>query len=253
MNPARSWSKAGHGEPARWGVGFMVTKGVNLRRGVRGAGFTLIEAMVVIAILSVLAAIAIPVYERYTAVARAQDVAEDFHAAISAVTDAISGAQAGQATLIALSNTQGVPATPPASGSEAPVLNDRLMDPVAFATTGGASPINFAYIGSSGTTFTAPTYCGEVDIVGEGPKAPETVAGAWINPGITRSVYLSVGVGRTCGNDATLGQDIIHAIVANGSSAPLPVIDSSGHTVSACLSGVAACYAEVGSNGSITP
>ena len=231
----------------------MVAKGGDPRTGARGTGFTLIEAMVVIAIISVLAAIAIPVYERYTAVARAQDVAEDFHAAISAVTDAISGAQAGQATLIALENTQGVAAVTPASGSGAPVFSDRLPDPVAFATTGGASPVNFAYIGSSGTTFTAPTYCGEVDIVGEGPKAPATATGAWINPGITRSVYLSVGVGRACGNDATLGQDIINAIVANGSSAPLPMTDSTGHTVSACLSGVATCYAEVGSNGSITP
>ena len=231
----------------------MVAKGGDPRTGARGMGFTLIEAMVVIAIISVLAAIAIPVYERYTTVARAQDVAEDFHAAISAVTDAISGAQAGQATLIALGNTQGVPAAAPASGAEVPVLSDRLTDPVAFATTGGASSINFAYIGSSGTTFTAPTYCGEVDIVGEGPKALATATGAWINPGITRSVYLSVGVGRTCGNDAALGQDIINAIVANGSSASLPMTDNAGRTVSPCLSGVAACYAEVGSNGSITP
>ncbi|MHB1609894.1 pilin [Acidiferrobacter thiooxydans] len=234
-----------------WGL--MVVMSGNPRAGARGAGFTLIEAMVVIAIISVLAAIAVPVYERYTAVARAQDVAEDFHAAISAVADAMSGAQAGQATLIALGNTQGVPAAAPASGSGVPVLSDRLMDPAAFATTGGASPINFAYIGSSGTTFTVPAYCGEVDVVGEGPKAPATATGAWINPGITRSVYLSVGVGRTCGNDAPLGQDIINAIVANGSSAPLPVADSTGHTVSPCLSGVTACYAEVGSNGSITP
>ena len=231
----------------------MVMKRGSPAGGRVGAGFTLIEAMVVIAIISVLAAIAIPAYERYVAAARAEAVAEEFHAAISAVADAISGAQAGQATLIAMQDVQGTPPTAPAAGAGVPVLSYRAMDPVAYATTGGASPINFAYIGSSGTTFAAPSYCGEVDIVGEGTQAPATTAGAWVYSGIARSVYLSVGVGSTCGADPALGQDIIHAIVSNGSSASVPVKDSAGNIVSACLPGVAACYAEVGSNGAVTP
>ncbi len=225
----------------------------NPRRGGWGAGFTLIEMMVVIAIISVLAVIAIPQYESYASVARAQDIAENFHAAINAAADAISAAQAGQSTLIATGNIQGTPPAAPASGSATPVLNDGLPDLAAYATPGGASPTTFAYIGSSGTTFAAPSYCGEVDVVGEGPKAPQTTGGAWINPGITRSIYVSVGVGSTCGADAALGRDIVNDVIANGSSAPLPMTDGAGHTVSACLPTAAACYAEVGSNGAVTP
>ncbi|MGC8592058.1 prepilin-type N-terminal cleavage/methylation domain-containing protein [Acidithiobacillus sp.] len=93
----------------------------NARR--QEAGFTLIELMIVIAIIGILAAIAIPQYEQYIQTSKASAVSANFKQAVDAVNASIAAANAGQTTDLGVALNAGASQDPASPGNLAYLLN----------------------------------------------------------------------------------------------------------------------------------
>jgi len=101
------------------------------------AGFTLIELMIVVAIVGILAAVAIPAYQDYTVRAR---VSEGFSLASEAKLAVVENASAG--------------ATDYSKGFNSPATDVQKVKSVAIATTTGVITITYGTKIADGSTIT---------------------------------------------------------------------------------------------------
>jgi type IV pilus assembly protein PilA len=108
----------------------------------RQAGFTLIELMIVVAIIGILAAVALPAYQDYTKKARFSEVTTAVGAVITAIEVCV---QTGETSCVT-AGSNGIPAAPTATDNLASVaISGTLAIPVVTGT-GTAAAGAYTYV-----------------------------------------------------------------------------------------------------------
>jgi type IV pilus assembly protein PilA len=117
-----------------------------MNRSLRAAqkGFTLIELMIVVAIIGILAAVALPAYQDYTIRAKVTEGLSLAAAAKTAVTETTQ------------SNSGTLPATQAAAGYASPAATANVTS-VAIANNTGVITITYTAAAGNGTILLTPT------------------------------------------------------------------------------------------------